>query len=85
MARHPVKTEDIVRLLEGLGFSRTAKPAHHVFRREAEAPGERPVIIALPAVRVKALQPAVVAYVGRQLDEAGLLAREDFERKIEKS
>ena len=83
MARHAVKTRDLVRLLERLGFSREAKAVHHVFRREAGVPGERPVIIALPVARATELQPAVVAYVRRQLDEAGLLAREDFERKIE--
>ena len=83
MARHPVKTRDMVRLLERLGFSREVKTVHHVFRRKAGVPGERPVIIALPVARARELQPAVVAYVRRQLDEAGLLAQEDFERKIE--
>ena len=82
MTRRPVKKRDIVRLLERLGFSRTDQAAHFVFRRKAQAPGERPVIIPVPIAGAAELQPAVVAYVRRQLDEAGLLAREDFERKI---
>jgi len=32
--------------------------------------------------RSREQQPIVVAYVRRQLDEAGLLTWEDFERKI---
>lgn len=80
MARQSVKTRDMIRLLERLGFSRRDGAAHYVFRREAEAPGEQPVIIVF--ARASELQPVVVAYVRRQLDETGLLAREDFARKI---
>ena len=82
MASQPVKTRDMIRLLERLGFSRSDKAAHYVFRREAQAPGEQPVVIVF--ARASELQPVVVAYVRRQLDETGLLAREDFARKIDK-
>ena len=84
MGKHAIETRDVVRLLGKLGFSCSAEAAHYVFRREADIPGESPVIIALP-VGSRPLQPAVVASVKRQLDEAGLLAREDFARKIEPS
>ena len=80
MVKRSVKTRDMIRLLERLGFSCSSGAVHYVFRREAEARGEKPLII--PLSRSREQQPVVVAYVRRQLDEAGLLAWEDFERKI---
>ena len=82
MGRQSRKTRDMIRLLERLGFSCSSGAAHYVFRREAEVRGEKPLII--PLARSREQQPVVVAYVRRQLDEAGLLAWEDFERKIAK-
>ena len=80
MGKRPVKTRDMIRLLERLGFSCSAEKAHYVLRREPDTRGEKPLII--PLARSRDQQPIVVAYVRRQLDEAGLLAWEDFERKI---
>ena len=81
MRRQSVKTRDMIRLLERLGFSCSSSADHYVFRREAEVRGEKPLII--PLARSREQQPVVVAYVRRQLDEAGLLDREDFEQKID--
>ena len=80
MGRRSVKTRDVIRLLERLGFSCSSGAGHYVLRREPEARTDKPLII--PLARSREQQPVVVAYVRRQLDEAGLLAWEDFERKI---
>ena len=80
MGKQSVQTRDVIRLLERLGFSCSAGEAHYLLRREPEARDEKPLVI--PLARSREQQPIVVAYVRRQLDEAGLLAWEDFERKI---
>jgi len=80
MGKQSVRTRDVIRLLERLGFSCSAGEDHYLLRREPEARGEKPLII--PLKRSREQQPIVIVYVRRQLDEAGLLAWEDFERKI---
>jgi hypothetical protein len=80
MGKQSVQTRDVIRLLERLGLSCSAGEAYYLLRREPETRGEKPLVI--PLARSREQQPIVVAYVRRQLDEAGLLAWEDFERKI---
>jgi hypothetical protein len=70
--------------LQRLGFnwSHTSGTSHYVFQLWGGSDPTRPTTLFLPAVEDQNLEPAVVTYVRRQLDEAGIVSAEDFDDKL---
>ncbi len=75
-----VKLDELSRLLDRLGFSRTRQTGGHLVFQKTNGSG---ITIVVRSAAI--LPPTMVAYVRRALDENGVLGPNEFDRRLQHS